>query len=122
MKKMKTERESAGYFFKFAFILCLKYLKEGRNCILCIIWIWSLFCSVQNNMSLNFLLTLLVKPGFHLSAFWFLVFLYLWFLVFSFSVLYFEFKAISKDLIMFVLSRSIIDYVLFNIVLALLLK
>ena len=42
-----------------------------------------------------------------------------WFLVFSFSVLYFEFSVISKDVITFVLSESIVNHVLSNIVLPL---
>ena len=79
----------------------------------------SLFFSVRVKMSLHFLPIHLVKLGFPLSVFWFLVFLYLWFLVFSFSVLCFEFKVISKDLITFVLSGSIINHVVFNIVLTL---
>ena len=43
-----------------------------------------------------FIPTLLVKLGFCLSVFWFYVFLSLWFLALSFSVLCFEFNVISK--------------------------
>ena len=42
------------------------------------------------------------------------MFPYLWFLFFSFSVLCFEFKVISKDLITFTLTGSIINHVFFN--------
>ena len=43
-----------------------------------------------------FIPTLLVKLGFCFSIFWFYVFLSLWFLALSFSVLCFEFNVISK--------------------------
>ena len=39
--------------------------------------------------------------GFHLYLFWFFMFLLLWFLVFVFSALCFEFNIISKDLMPF---------------------
>ena len=65
-------------------------LKELRNCILCIIRVWSLFCSVRVDISLHFLPIPLLKLGFNLSEFWSIVFLYLLFLVFSFSVLCFQ--------------------------------
>ena len=54
------------------------YLKELRNCIVCIICMWSLqslFCSVRVHISL----------GFRLSVVWFFVFQYLWLLIFSFA-------------------------------------
>ena len=116
MKKMKTERESASYFFN---LYSLSQVFKGATKLsffLCIIHVWSLFCSVWNNMSVPFLSILLVKLGFHLSVFWFLVFLYLWLLGFSFSVLCFEFKFISKDLITVVLSGSEINNVLYKTV------
>ena len=72
-----------------------------RNCILCIIQVWLLFCSVWVYISLHFLPILLVKLVFRLSVFWFLMFLFLWFLVFGFSVLRFEFNVISKNLTTF---------------------
>ena len=70
-------------------------LKELRNCILCIIRVQSLFCSVGVYISLHFLPILLVKLAFNLSVFLFIVFLYLQFLAFSFSVLCFGFNVIS---------------------------
>ena len=57
----------------------------------------------------------LVKIGFHFSVFWFFVLLYIWLLVFSFSVLCFEFKVISKHLF----NLGIIIHVFFNFVLTL---
>ena len=63
----------------FALCLLCFYLKELRNCILCIIRVWSLFCSVRVYMSLHFLSLhyislyflpiLLVKLGFRFSVF-----------------------------------------------------
>ena len=44
-------------------------LKELRNCILCIIRVWSLFCSARVYISLHFLPDFLVKLGFRLSVF-----------------------------------------------------
>ena len=44
-------------------------LKELRNCILRIIRVWSVFCSVQVYISLHFLPILLVKLGFRFSCF-----------------------------------------------------
>ena len=44
-------------------------LKELRNCILFIIRVWSLFCSVRVYATLHFLPILLVKLGFRLSPF-----------------------------------------------------
>ena len=70
-------------------------LKELRNCILCIIHVWSLFWSVCVCIGLHFLSILLVKLGFRLSMFWFFMFLFLWFFVFLFFVLSFEFNVIS---------------------------
>ena len=72
-------------------------LKELRNCILCIIRVRSLFCLVWVYRSLNFLRILLVKLGFSLSVFQFLVFLYLWVYIFSFA-LYFELNVFLKEL------------------------
>ena len=97
-------------FYKTNFLLGLTweagalylFTKELQNCILCIIRVWSLFCSVRVFVSLHFLAILLAKLGFRLSMFWFFVFLYLWLLVFSFSVLCFKFNVIWKDLTTFV--------------------
>ena len=44
-------------------------LKELRNCVLRIIRVWSVFCSVQVYISLHFLPIFLVKPGFRLFCF-----------------------------------------------------
>ena len=44
-------------------------LKELRNCILCIILVWSLFCLVRVYKNLHFLPILLVKLGFCLPIF-----------------------------------------------------
>ena len=44
-------------------------LKELRNCILCIILVWSLFRLVRIYKNLHFLPILLVKLGFCLSIF-----------------------------------------------------
>ena len=49
-------------------------LMELRNCILCIILMWSLFCSVRVYINLYFLPILFVKLGFRLSALAFHVF------------------------------------------------
>ena len=45
------------------------FLKELQKCILCIIRVWSVFCSVQVYISLHFLPILLIKPGFRLFCF-----------------------------------------------------
>ena len=66
-----------------SFIICI---------IRCIIQLWSLFCSVLFYISLHLLPILLIKLGFRLFVFWFFVFQYLWFLVFSFSAPCFAFK------------------------------
>ena len=76
-------------------------LKGVTNCILCITRVWSLFCSVRVYIRLYFLPILLVKLCLRLSVFWFFMFLFLWTLLFIFSVLCFEFNIISKDLTRF---------------------
>ena len=58
-------------------------LKEQRNCILCIICMWSLFCSVRICINLHFLSILLMKLGFVFLCFGFSCFSSLS-LVFSF--------------------------------------
>ena len=63
-----------------------KHLKELPNCVLYIICVWSIFCSVRVYVSLHFLPILLVKLVFRLSVFWFSMFLFLWLSVFSSSV------------------------------------
>ena len=62
--------------FIFLLIWCVSFLthtknslKELRNCILWIIPVWSLFCSVRVYKSLHFLPILLVKLGVPLSMF-----------------------------------------------------
>ena len=45
-------------------------LKELRSCVLRIIRVWSVFCSVQVYISLHFLPILLIKLGFCLSCFY----------------------------------------------------
>ena len=74
-------------------------LKGLRNCILCIIRVWSLFCSARVYISLHFLPVLLVKLGFRLSVFQFVVFLYLWLSIFSFA-LCFELNVFLKDIVL----------------------
>ena len=81
-------------------------LKELQNCILCVVGLWSLFCSVRVSIILHFLPILLVKLSFRLSMFWLFIFLFLWFLDFSFSVLCFEFNVISKVL------KTLLNFVL----------
>ena len=81
-------------------------LKELQNCILCVVGVWSLFCSVRVYIILHFLPILLVKLSFRLSMFWLFIFLFLWFLDFSFSVLCFEFNVISKAL------KTLLNFVL----------
>ena len=76
-------------------------LKELWNCILWIIYVWPLFCSVRAYVSLHFLPILLVKLDFRLSVFWFFMFLFLWILFFIFSVQCFESNVSSKHLITF---------------------
>ena len=55
---------------------------KPRNRILCIICMWSVFCSVRIYISLHFLPAFFVKLGFGLSVFWFFMFLYFLFLLF----------------------------------------
>ena len=66
-------------------------LKDLQNCILCIIPVWSLFCSIRVYKSLHFLLVHLVFVllCFIFSCFCFFVFLYLccFALCFEFNVL-----------------------------------
>ena len=82
---------------------CENCLQELRNRISCIISVWSLFCWVQNYISLYFYSpSLWWNYVFVFQCFLFFVCLYLWFLVFTFSDLCFEFNVISKDLIKFV--------------------
>ena len=71
--------------------------------ILCIIRVWSLFCSVRFLIGLYFLPIFFGKLGFYLSVFWFFMFPYLWFLAFIFLcyVLSLMLFLIKSDLIMF---------------------
>ena len=68
---------------------CSKALKELRNCILCIVPVGSLICSVRVYKSLHFLPILLVKLGFRLcfsfSCFSFFIFVVLHYLLNSMS-------------------------------------
>ena len=93
--ELKTFRYLITYFFLF--------LKEIRNCILCIICARSWFCSVWVYVSLYF------------STYHFYKTRFLFFCVLIFCV--FEFNVILKDLLTFINSASIISYVLFNFVL-----
>ena len=88
------------YFISYSLVkpILSTTLKELWNCFLCIICVWSLFCSVCVDISLHFLPIPLLKLGFNLSGFWFFVFLYVLFLVFGFSFSCFEFNVISEDL------------------------
>ena len=110
---MKTESESAGYFF---ILYSLSRVFKGATTLsfLCIIRVWSLSCSVRNDMILHFLPILLVKLGFRLPVFW-------CFCIFSFqffcSVL--NSRSSPKILITFLLPGSKINNVLFNIILIL---
>ena len=88
-------------------------LKELQNCILCIIPVWSLFCSVQVYKSLHFLPILLVKLGFCLSMFQFFVFLFLYLCSF---VLSFEFNVLIDLITWYSQSGNKINHVLFKFV------
>ena len=77
----------ASFHYKF-FPLQIVFLKELRNCILCIIRVCSVLCSVRVSISLHFL------SFFGKSRFLCFVFLYLWLLVFSF-VFCFEFNILK---------------------------
>ena len=95
----------------------MQFLKELRNCILCIIRMWSWVCSVQPYKSL-FSTNHFIKLIFCLSMILCLVFLYLWFsvsvsLVFRVFAFCFEFNVI----IPVVKSASIINHAPFNFVL-----
>ena len=48
---------------------CRKCFKGAKKCILCIIHVRSLFCSVRVYISMYFMFVLLVKLGFHVSVF-----------------------------------------------------
>ena len=74
----KFYMQSGMYFFNGK-----DYLKELQNCFSCITFVWSLFCSVWFS---------------RLSVFWLFVFLYLWFLDFSFIVVCSEFNFFLKRL------------------------
>ena len=73
-------------------------LKELRNYILCIIQVWSLFCSVPVNTCSYFLPILLVKLGFFLSVFF--MFLHFWYLIFNFSVLILNSRSSQKTFVL----------------------
>ena len=64
---------------------------------LCIIWMWSLFCSVRVYISLHFFTYSFWKLGFLLAVFWFLCF-YIFGFWLLFFVLYFEFNDILNNL------------------------
>ena len=83
----------------FADVLESSCKKELRNCILCIICVWSLFCTIRVYTSQHFLRILLLKLGFRLSVFGFSCFYsFFGFWFFSFSVPCFEFIVILNDL------------------------
>ena len=113
---IRYKKKGTWYLVCLIFLLFVKYFVTGCESLFCscvvwngnmpeisIFWIirgWSLFCSVWVYIShFHCLHLLLVKLGLKLSAFWFFMFLHPWLLVFSFSVLCFEFNIISKDLI-----------------------
>ena len=64
------------------------YLKELRNCILCIIHVKT-FHSVRIYISLHFLPIPFVKLGFSRSMVWFFMFQPIWFLFFIFFLFMF---------------------------------
>ena len=93
-------------------------IKELRNCILCIIPVWSLFCLVRVYKSLHFLPILLVKLGFVFLSFSFScicisVFLFLYLCSFALS---FEFNVLIDLITWYSQSGSIINHVLFKFV------
>ena len=63
---------------------------------------YSRVVTILLKMGLHFLPIFLIRLDFNHSVFWFFVTLFLWYLVFSFSVLCFKFNFVSKDLIIFV--------------------
>ena len=67
--KMAVQGPFICYFYVSTPRTNLLLLKELRNCILCIISVWSLFCSARVYKSLHFLPVLLVKLSFRLSMF-----------------------------------------------------
>ena len=75
-------------------------LKELRNCILCTIGVWSLFF-FSTELCKSAFSTYFSGIGLRLSVFWFFMLLFLWFLLFIFSVLCFEFNVIKKVLLTF---------------------
>ena len=87
LKTMKIKK-----LYSAVLLLNPNLLKELQNCILYIINVWSLFYSVRvYKICIFYLYFFWVKLGFRLCVFWLFIFLYIWFLVFSFSVLSFEF-------------------------------
>ena len=60
---------SSRFVYMYPYIHIYLSLKELRNCILCIICVWSLFCSVRVYISLHFLPILLVILDFRLPEF-----------------------------------------------------
>ena len=100
------------------FFLLFTILQELRNCILCIIPVWSLFCSVRVYKSLHFLPILLVKLGFVFLCFSFScscisVFLFLYLCSFALS---FEFNVLIDLITWYGQSDNIINHVLFKFV------
>ena len=93
-------------------------LKELRNCILCIIPVWSLFCSIRVYKSLHFLQILLVKLGFvflcfGFSCFCISVFLFLYICSFAIS---FEFNVLIDLITWYNQSGTKTNHVLFKFV------
>ena len=99
------------------FIIQKKVLKELQNCILCIISVWSLFCSVRVYKSLHFLPILLVELTFPLSVSVFCVSVSLCFCSCIFAVLNcFEFDVLIDLLTWCSQSGNKINHVLFKFV------
>ena len=101
------------------FFLLFTILQELRNCILCIIPVWSLFCSVRVYKRLHFLPILLVKLGFvflcfSFSCFCISVFLFLYLCSFALS---FEFNVLTDLITWYSQSGNIINHVLSKFVL-----
>ena len=91
----------------------LYILKELRNCILCIIPVWSLICSLRVYKSLYFLPILLIKLDFPLSMFQFFVFLFLILRSFALS---FEFIVLIDLITWYSQSGNKINHVLYKFV------
>ena len=100
------------------FFFLFTILQELRNCILCVIPVWSLFCSVRVYKRLLFLPILLVKLGFvflcfSFSCFCISVFLFLYLCSFALS---FEFNVLIDLITWYSQSGNKINHVLHKFV------